>query len=155
MPRSSRLNMVALIPFLYIDVPSTMSFSSWPITFRHIRSTAFALMPVGIDLASGRWVASISSIPSAGPRFTKSVQMASSSSPCSPCSKATWHSSRAITIGCRPRRGSLDSSGVTLFSGHRVSSMPRMTFARRRSSTRSLRRSASMYSMSSGSSPDL
>ena len=46
-----------------------MSFSIWPMTFRHIRSTAFAEMPVGSDLASGRWVARISTIPSAGPRF--------------------------------------------------------------------------------------
>ena len=73
--------MVARMPFLYIDVPSTMSFSTWPITFRHIRSTAFALMPVGIELASGRWVASISMMPSAGPRLVRSVQMASSSLP--------------------------------------------------------------------------
>ena len=56
---SSKPNMVARMPCLYWLVPSTMSFSVWPITFRHIRSTAFALMPVGMDLASGRWVASM------------------------------------------------------------------------------------------------
>ena len=44
-----------------------MSFSIWPMTFRHIRSTALALIPVGIDLASGRWVASISMMPEGGP----------------------------------------------------------------------------------------
>ena len=58
-----------------------MSFSVWPITFRHIRSTAFALIPVGIDLASGRWVASISRMPSAGPRLVRSVQIVSTSPP--------------------------------------------------------------------------
>ena len=56
-----------------------MSFSIWPITFRHIRSTAFAEIPVGSDLASGRWVARISTIPVAGPRLTTSVQMSSNS----------------------------------------------------------------------------
>ena len=58
-----------------------MSFSVWPITFRHIRSTALALMPVGIDLASGRWVASRSKMPRAGPRLVRSVQMVSASPP--------------------------------------------------------------------------
>ena len=56
-----------------------MSFSTWPMTFRHIRSTAFAQIPVGSDLASGRWVARISTIPVAGPRLTRSVQISSNS----------------------------------------------------------------------------
>ena len=40
-----------------------MSFSVWPMTLRQNRSTAFALMPVGRLLASGRCVARISDDP--------------------------------------------------------------------------------------------
>ena len=112
MPLSLKANMVARTPFLYADVPSTMSFSVWPMTFRHIRSTAFALMPVGSDLASGRWVARISTIPVAGPRLTTSVQMSSNSAPYLGCSNMTWHSStphhdrvQAQASCCWPARG--------------------------------------------------
>ena len=50
---SSKPNMVARMPLRYALVPSTMSFSTWPMTFRHIRSTAFALIPVGMRLGVG------------------------------------------------------------------------------------------------------
>ena len=36
--------MLARTPFLYIEVPSTMSFSVWPMTLRQNRSTAFAVI---------------------------------------------------------------------------------------------------------------
>ena len=39
------------------------------------------LIEVGTDLASMRWVASFSTIPSAGPRFTRSVLISSNSPP--------------------------------------------------------------------------
>ena len=47
MPLSLRANIVARMPFLYGEVPSTMSFSIWPMTFRQKRRTAFAADPGG------------------------------------------------------------------------------------------------------------
>ena len=79
MPRSDAVNWVALTPFLYDDVPSTMSFSSWPITRRQYRMPTLADTPVGRDFASGRWVARMRMMPSAGPR----LMMASASFPAS------------------------------------------------------------------------
>src|SRR5690349_22306300 len=58
--------MVARTPARYADVPITMSFSIWLITFRQKRRTAFEEMPVGIDFASGRCVANRIEMPAAG-----------------------------------------------------------------------------------------
>ena len=135
--------MVARVPFLYADVPSTMSFSVCPMTFRHQRSTAFAEMPVGSDFASGRCVARMRKMPSAGPRFTRSVQIASSSAPYLGCSNHFWHSSTNAPIGCSPSDLRSASSGVTLFSGQMSRGRSRMTRARRRSSSSSSRMAAS------------
>ena len=53
MPLSRGPNVVARSPFLYDEVPSTMSFSVWPITRRQNRMPTFADTPVGRLLASG------------------------------------------------------------------------------------------------------
>ena len=48
---------MARTPFLYADVPSTMSFAIWSITLRQNRRPTLPDTPVGSDSASGRWVA--------------------------------------------------------------------------------------------------
>ena len=78
-------------------------------------------------------------MPSAGPRLTRSVQIASSSAPYLGCSNHFWHSSTNAPMGCRPSVLLLASSGVTLFSGQMSLGRSRITRARRRSSSCSSR----------------
>ena len=64
----------------------------------------FDVIPVGSDLASGRWVARISMMPSAGPRLVirddLDLELAAASSG---SLNASWHSSMIRTSGNRPR----------------------------------------------------
>ena len=64
------------MPFLYADVPSTMSLAIWSITFRQNRWLTLEDTPIGSDLESGRWVARIRYTPNAGPILM--IQVASS-----------------------------------------------------------------------------
>jgi hypothetical protein len=105
-------------------------------TRRQSRRTAFADMPVGMDLASGRWVASHTITPTAGPRLTRSVTISSSSAPWVGCSNITWHSSTANITGCRPRSARDARASVTLDSGHTSLGRSRSTLYRRRMSDR-------------------
>ncbi len=89
MPRSERENIVARYPALYIEVPRIMSLAGCPMTLRANLRTAFAEMLVGRDLASGRWVPNMPTMPRAGPRLVMSAQMSSISWPYLSCSNGT------------------------------------------------------------------
>jgi hypothetical protein len=52
-------DVVALMPCLYTDVPSTMSLAIWSITFRQNRWLTLEDTPIGRDFTSGRWVTKI------------------------------------------------------------------------------------------------
>jgi hypothetical protein len=83
MPASiSDRNVVALIPFLYADVPRIMSFSTWPMTLRQNRVDTFPLTPVGSDALSGRWVATTRITPNAGPILITNSASAQAGLPC-------------------------------------------------------------------------
>ena len=141
------------MPALYADVPSTMSFAGWSITRRQNRMPTLALMPLGSDCASGRWVARMRMMPSAGPRLMIAVHSSSASRPYSAWVNSSWHSSTANTMVCRPSERRRDSSGVTFDSGTRCRGRPRMVQARVSSSRCSSRSDATHAEMASSSAP--